>query len=727
MKRRIGNDLPIEVNVTRFGEPENLNDYSTLAVRIKSAYGDFVPFDFMVDGNTIKGVFYGKDQKMTGDYIIELVKNAGEVGMITLDQTIVTLVDRTAKEQDIEDCEKIDIDITTGKNGLSAYELARTQGFEGTLEEYLDSLYGPFRIGSGKDSAQNKRGVATGVGATAIGANAIASGDYSFAEGSEGIKCGFKAVENKAGQFICTDWTLVYILFPYIKKLYRVPPVDATPDDIANITFVSERIVESDRTLTKDTWYIYPEAVGTGSHQEGDGHAFGENSHAEGIMTIARSSSHAEGYGTVAFGYGAHAEGYGTKTSKSSSHAEGEFTEAGGQASHAEGYYTKTQNQGEHAEGCFNKSNDRTLHSIGIGSSEKNRKNAFEVMRNGDVFLYGLGEYDGTNPDKANTIQQVIATATTGGGTFLGLLNPDDSAPESTEGGFYVSTEKGQYFNGFCLKNNFMLIWTNQDDKWRCTKIRIKAKPAPQMVLWRHLPLESDGSCWYFIKTDLGIRAKSASVFYGGNLFMNRKRLQEIESSDYPTSGLQRFISALCSGGVFVRGPWDFSDIENGDAATDDGIAHEILERVSRHWVTGDESSRLSGIKCKSTKVMYDFKNRCVRNIEKVKYDPIDNTFKNYSRLVIARWKKYSKTKTRQDYDGITYHTELHTKYQRLIGGGEDRSVMNFVWYSRKRGKKSSTRWALNDHICLSGGDGPKSLLVQTQAYDRILRRYLID
>nr|DAI42358.1 MAG TPA: YadA-like protein [Caudoviricetes sp.] len=722
MKRRIGNDLPIEVNVTRFGEPENLNDYSTLAVRIKSAYGDFVPFDFMVDGNTIKGVFYGKDQKMTGDYIIELVKNAGEVGMITLDQTIVTLVDRTAKEQDIEDCEIIDIDITTGKNGLSAYELARAQGFEGTLEEYLDSLYGPFRIGSGKDSAQNKRGVATGVGATAIGANAIASGDYSFAEGSKGIKCGFKAVENKTGQYICTDWTFVYILFPYIKKLYRVPPVDATPDDIANITFVSERIVESDRTLTKDTWYIYPEAVGIGSHQEGDGHAFGANSHAEGIMTIARSSSHAEGYGTVAFGYGAHAEGYGTKTSKSYSHAEGEYTEAGGQASHAEGHYTKTQNQGEHAEGWFNKSNGRTLHSIGIGYSEKNRKNAFEVMGNGDAFLYGLGGYDGTNPDNANTIQQVVAAATTGGGTFLGLLKPNDSAPESTEGGFYVSTEKGHYFNGFCLKNNFMLIWTNQNGKWSSTKIRIKAKPNPQMVLWRHLPLVSDGSCWYFIKTDLGIRGNSNIVFYGGNLFMNNNRLREIEYSDYPTSDLRGFISELRTVGVFVRGPWDFSDIKDGDAATDGGIAQEILERVSRHWVT---DSMLSGIKCESTKVMYDFKKRCVRNIEKVKYDPIDNTFKNSSRLVVARWKKYGKT--RKEADGFTRATEYYTKYQRLFGGSEDDSVMNLVWYSRKYGKKSSTRWGKNDNVCLSGGDGPKSLLIQTSAYDRILKRYLIE
>ncbi len=734
MKRRIGNDLPIEVNVTRFGEPENINDYSTLAVRIKSAYGDFVPFDFMVDGNTIKGVFYGKDQKMTGDYIIELVKNAGEVGMITLDQTIVTLVDRTSKEQDIEDCEKIDVDITTGKNGLSAYELARTQGFEGTLEEYLDSLYGPFRIGPGKDSAQNKLGIATGVGAVAIGMNAIASGDYSFAEGSEGIRCYFSAVKDKAGQYYISNGDYVYEMFPYIKKLYRVPPTQATFDDIANISFVSTRVVQSDRDLTKDKWYIYPEAEGTNSHQEGNGHSNGKWSHAEGNITTAQGRcSHAEGEGTVASSFASHAEGFGTKTTSNAhhAHAEGHDTIADGESSHVEGYNTQSKNKSEHAEGRNNKSNKsstifgdkgNTQHSVGIGTSGTNRKNAFEIMQNGDAFLYGLGGYDGTNPDKANTIQQVIAAATTGGGTFLGLLTPNDSAPESTEGGFYVSTEKGKYFNGFCLQNNFMLIWTNQDGRWRCTKIRINAKPAPQMVLWRHLPLVSDGSCWYFIKTDLGIRAHPVSVFYGGNLFMNKKRLLEIENSDYPTSGLQRFISKLCAGGVFVRGPWDFSDIKNGDAATDDGIAHEILERVSRHWVTGD---RLSGIKCKSTKVMYDFKNSCVRNIEKVKYDPTDNTFKNSSRLVIARWKKYGKMRT--EIDGSTRNTYYYTKYQRLIGGRGDSSVMNFVWYSRKCGKKSSTRWAINDHICLSGGDGPKSLLVQTRAYESSLKCYLIE
>lgn len=91
------------------------------------------------------------------------------------------------------------------------------------------------------------------------------------------------------------------------------------------------------------------------------------------------------------------------------SHTEGVDTTASGDFSHAEGYNTITKNTSEHAEGKFNKSNtgdeekDKTISSIGIGTSDGNRKNAFEVMENGDTFIYGVGEYDGTNINTTNT------------------------------------------------------------------------------------------------------------------------------------------------------------------------------------------------------------------------------------------------------------------------------------------------------------------------------------
>ena len=85
------------------------------------------------------------------------------------------------------------------------------------------------------------------------------------------------------------------------------------------------------------------------------------------------------------------------------SFSEGDATEANGDFSHAEGYKTITTNTSEHAEGEYNKSNTGTRSSIGIGTDENDRKNAFEVMENGDTFIYGVGRYDGTNINTTNT------------------------------------------------------------------------------------------------------------------------------------------------------------------------------------------------------------------------------------------------------------------------------------------------------------------------------------
>ena len=58
----------------------------------------------------------------------------------------------------------------------------------------------------------------------------------------------------------------------------------------------------------------------------------------------------------------------------------------------------------------YNKSNsgsttsEQSLHTIGIGTADNARKNAFEVMKSGDIYVYGLGGYDGTNPVSASTL-----------------------------------------------------------------------------------------------------------------------------------------------------------------------------------------------------------------------------------------------------------------------------------------------------------------------------------
>lgn len=154
------------------------------------------------------------------------------------------------------------------------------------------------------------------------------------------------------------------------------------------------------------------------------GGAMGACSHAEGYITTAVAAySHAEGKGSralgesshaegdsVASGWCAHAEGKST-TSNDFAHAEGAECIASGKQSHAEGHYTEAKNKAEHAEGKYNLSTlNKTLSSIGFGN-ENARKNAFEVDVNGNVYIYGIGSYDGTNVSASGvkSVQTVIA------------------------------------------------------------------------------------------------------------------------------------------------------------------------------------------------------------------------------------------------------------------------------------------------------------------------------
>lgn len=50
---------------------------------------------------------------------------------------------------------------------------------------------------------------------------------------------------------------------------------------------------------------------------------------------------------------------------------------------------------------------DSTIHSVGIGSPSQ-RKNAHEIMMNGDHYVYGIGGYNGANYSNAKTLQQVL-------------------------------------------------------------------------------------------------------------------------------------------------------------------------------------------------------------------------------------------------------------------------------------------------------------------------------
>ena len=162
MKKRIGNDIRRKWIITRNGGEEPLESLD-IKLKLTSPSGAECPLTYVIEDNTILFAFYGKDQKETGRYVISLVENDGQPGMATIDTIVVTLVDHSWKEDgecidlesDINDVEHTSFgELVVVNDGLSAYQLAVSRGFIGTLDEWLVSLNGK----DGKDGEQGPQG-----------------------------------------------------------------------------------------------------------------------------------------------------------------------------------------------------------------------------------------------------------------------------------------------------------------------------------------------------------------------------------------------------------------------------------------------------------------------------------------------------------------------------------------------------------------------------------------
>ena len=291
--------------------------------------------------------------------------------------------------------------------------------------------------------AQNNGTKAIGANSHAEGANTVAVGLYSHVEGT-GTATAISGVSGGTG----SSTTIYSTTADHGLSVGDVVEYDGNYTTVSNIVnsrlfMVSETLGElSSATINLVKGVAYKR----GSHVEGrECIATGEYAHAEGYNTEAGANyTHAEGYGTKASGLYAHSEGRDTEASGAWSHAEGRNTVAGGSYAHAEGrntkagnhshsegYYTEancvlygahaegantvTSNDCEHAEGRFNVSNQKnttfgdagnTIHSIGIGTADNKRKNAVEVMQNGDVYIDRVGNYNGSGV--VMTLQDVI-------------------------------------------------------------------------------------------------------------------------------------------------------------------------------------------------------------------------------------------------------------------------------------------------------------------------------
>lgn len=230
------------------------------------------------------------------------------------------------------------------------------------------------------------------VGCHVEGENGVAGGAFSHVEGS-----GCAALNNTAhcegcGYYgaIVTDW----------KK--RTAKDNDYLKDLWKKTLFG-------KTDTSRYTYKFSAAIGFASHVEGMGNIAPRASVTlEGLDTGA----------TASYVNGAnHAEGAGNLAGAAASHAEGIRNEIGhnAYASHAEGIKNTTQNRAEHASGQYNKSSKatdtfgdagNTLFSIGCGTSDADRKNAFEVMQDGTCKYYDVATGEQINVGVAKELSK---------------------------------------------------------------------------------------------------------------------------------------------------------------------------------------------------------------------------------------------------------------------------------------------------------------------------------
>ncbi len=323
-----------------------------------------------------------------------------------------------------------------GQGSIAGGYNNRATNGKSTAFGFNNHAYGKFSFVEGRDNEAGYAAHAEGRGNKAIGGHSHVEGELNEALSFNSHAEGFGT---KAGDFD------------------TFPVKGSEKDETGRYTHSEGR-----RTAAK----------GSSAHAEGNlTAAIGKNCHAEGEGTIAKGrSSHSSGYNTLALANYSHTEGHSFRkfdpayvenlgtistikdgieadwddklarnvqsltegrfgatlgecshiegitciTLGNYSHAEGEATKAKGRASHTEGEQTVANNRGEHACGRFNVSkassdtSKATQFSIGIGTAKNDRKNAYEVKQNGDVYITGIGGFTGANSDSSKSVQEVI-------------------------------------------------------------------------------------------------------------------------------------------------------------------------------------------------------------------------------------------------------------------------------------------------------------------------------
>ena len=277
----------------------------------------------------------------------------------------------------------------------------------------------------------NGRGAALNKHATAVGNSTIAKGEESFAQGYETVAEGGSSFAGGSRCYAKGEGS-------HTEGIDNLAGTDAAHTEGANTKVISYSIIETGNA-GGDSSTTTPDDVPS----------YGDYETMEEFGLKAAACGHSEGNNTTVMGYGAHAECVGTNAYGHASHAEGWCTQAGefvervgedgktyrianreiGLAAHAEGYNTKALGNYSHASGFntvafkpaqtvvgqYNNFDNRegSVFVVGGGEDETTRKNALEVIRDGEIIILWEGAYY-----SLNLMLNLIANAH-GGTTFF--------------------------------------------------------------------------------------------------------------------------------------------------------------------------------------------------------------------------------------------------------------------------------------------------------------------
>lgn len=234
-----------------------------------------------------------------------------KTGLTYLWGKIVALVNR---KQDALTFDSTPTDNSTNpvtSGGVKAYVDANAGG-SGDSPVESGSGVGSVQVPQYESSSETCTQRALGAGSFAQGANSVASGKYSHAEGHGDYsnKVKFTSTTGSQGNL----WYVCSTALPnYLREgclvckdpnedtvFYEVAAINTTTKSVKFKNGSQVGIELPSSYLNVDLVYFYLAAVGEGSHAEGHSVAIGKYSHAEGEYCRAlKQGSHAEGLGTV--------------------------------------------------------------------------------------------------------------------------------------------------------------------------------------------------------------------------------------------------------------------------------------------------------------------------------------------------------------------------------------------------------------------------------------------